>query len=170
MIKKSIPYLPLFILFFLFNCNKKEIESTYPLHVGDIAFNEDIDDPDFFICNEKRIPQYYGFNESPFLEEKTDLLDYFHNNYSNNDFENENGFISIRFIINCKGESGRFRMQEMDLDLVEHKFNTDLLEKIFSLSKQYKGWNNIIHKKQPYDYYYYLTFKIINGEIKEILP
>lgn len=154
----------------MYSCQNQGTEHDYPLHVGDIAFDETIDDPDFFICNEKRIPQYYAFRSSSYLGEKPVIEKYFQEKYNHEGLENENGYLTIRFIVNCKGKAGRFRMQEMGLDYIEKKFDIKLSDQLFSLTTQIEAWTKNISKGQPYDYYQYLTFKIIDGEIKEILP
>jgi len=167
--KSTYKYLFL-ILVFTYSCQNQSEENIYPLHVGDIAFDEHLDDPDFFICNEKRIPQYYAFDISPYKGEKPQIAEYFQEKYSSTGLENENGYLTIRFIVNCEGKSGRFRKQEMGLDYLENKFDVRLSEQLFTLTQQLDGWNDIIHKGQRYDYYRYITFKIIDGKIKEILP
>lgn len=167
--KNTYKYL-FFLALFLYSCQNQVDTSGYPLHVGDIAFDENLDNPDFFICNEKRIPQYYAFDISPYKGEKPRIEQYFQEKYSSEGLENENGYITIRFIVNCEGKSGRFRKQEMGLDYVEKKLDFRLSEQLFTLTQQLDGWNDIIHKGQRYDYYSYITFKIIDGKIKEILP
>lgn len=168
---KFIKYIfyPIMLLVF-WGCPSDKEDSMYPLHVGDIEFDGNMDNPDFFICNENRIPQYYAFEISPYKGEKPAIEKYYLEKYSSEGLQGENGYLTIRFIVNCKGEAGRFRMQEMDLDMNEQKFNLKLSEQLFILTKELDGWNDFIHKKQPYDYYNYITFKIINGEINEILP
>jgi len=168
-VKRNILYL--FIIILAFNaCDTTNEDSPYPRQVGDITFDKKLDNPDFEICNEARAQQYYSFRQTPFYGEKTYALDYFNDNYSSEGLESENGYLTIRFIVNCKGQSGRFRMQELDLNLNEQKFNPLLSEQLMQLTKGIKKWNIQQSKDTVYDYYYYLTFKIMDGEINELLP
>ncbi|MBK8111273.1 MAG: hypothetical protein IPK46_13515 [Saprospiraceae bacterium] len=76
----------------------------------------------------------------------------------------------VRFIVNCKGETGRFRLLVSDLQFKEAALSKELTSQLMQITKGIKGWQIIYHEGKNRDYYQYLTFKIVNGDIKEILP
>ncbi len=72
--------------------------------VGQIDFDKSIDDPDFKICNEKKILQYYNFGKAVnYQGEKIAIRDLFLQNFSKFS-DDQNGYITIRFI--CKLRRG----------------------------------------------------------------
>jgi len=146
--------------------------STYPEHVGDISFDAKLDDPVFKICtNEMNIPQYYNFGDGlQYIGEKIAINKYFTENFKNRIQKNETGFLTIRFIVNCEGKTGRFRIEGMDNNYQIKKFDKELESQILKLTKQLDGWVVAKSKEQKYDYYQYLTFKLVDGQIIEIMP
>ncbi|HEY5825628.1 MAG TPA: hypothetical protein VIT44_14740, partial [Cyclobacteriaceae bacterium] len=89
--------------------------SKYPDHVGDIAFDAKLDDPEFRICAEHSVYlQYYNFGKGvQYKGEKPAIEEHFKEVYSNK-MPSETGYITIRFVVNCAGKTGRFRVQEMN--------------------------------------------------------
>ena len=87
-----------------------------------------------------------------------------------NQIGNESGFITIRFIVNCEGQTGWFRMQEMDENYKANKFNKIILDELALLTKQLNGWEIAEDRGKKFDYYQYLTFKFKNGKLIEIMP
>jgi len=145
-------------------------DNRYPANVGDISANPKLDDPSFTVCRENYIPQYYSI-ESRFEGEKPAIEAFFQKNFiKNKKHKAENGYITIRFVVNCQGKTGRFRMQEMSLDLTPKQFSPALSEQLLQLVKMLQGWKPGQQKGLALDYYQYLTFKIQDGNIIEILP
>ncbi|MBC7773986.1 MAG: hypothetical protein H7246_01005 [Phycisphaerae bacterium] len=144
--------------------------SNYPNNVGDIHPDPLLDDPAFRACRESNIPQYYSV-QSGFEGEKPAIERYFKQNFKKSKaFEQENGYLTIRFVVNCNGQTGRFRILEMDLDYQPKKFPEALSGQILQLTKQMTGWLPGKSETIPYDYYQYLTFTIVQGEIAQITP
>ncbi|MBN4052141.1 hypothetical protein JYT59_00150 [Sphingobacteriaceae bacterium AH-315-L07] len=141
----------------------------YPTNVGDITFDKNTDDPDFTVCDESHIAQYYGVR-SEYNGEKFAILNHFNSNYDKSGLEDENGYLTIRFIVNCKGKTGHFRIEGMNPNYEPITINKKLTEQLLQLIKEMDGWKIAHYKNQPRDYYKYLTFKILNGKLAEILP
>jgi hypothetical protein len=161
----------IFILMLILNCEKSSEKSQYLKNVGDIEFDTKIDDPNFKICNEERVLQYYNFGKGfVYKGEKIKIIEYFHQNYDGAGYANETGYITIRFIVNCEGKTGRFRVEQMDNQYNRGNFNKKMIEKLLSLTKSLNGWETQIENNKNVDYYQYLTFKMENGSIIEILP
>lgn len=145
-------------------------DAGYPAHVGDITPDSTQDDPGFTVCRETYIPQYYSI-ETGFEGEKPAIERHFRANFAKNKrWKGESGFITIRFVVNCRGQTGRFRMQEMGTDMKPKQFPRDLSGQLLELTRSLKGWRPGQSQIKALDYYQYLTFKIADGDIAEILP
>jgi hypothetical protein len=146
--------------------------SIYSDHVGDIAFDAKIDDSGFKICtNETNIPQYYRFGKGlQYKGEKIAINKHFSENFKNRIQKNETGFLTIRFVVNCEGRTGRFRIEGMDNNYQKKKFDKELENQILKLTKQLNGWIVGELQGQKIDYYQYLTFKLVDGQLVEIMP
>ncbi|WP_340153716.1 hypothetical protein [uncultured Marivirga sp.] len=160
----------------MFSCNEiKDIEKEpYLRWVGDIQFDEEIDNPDFKLCyTDNNVRQYFNFSKGvQYKGEKPAIDKYFLENYKPTESK-QIGFLRIRFIVNCKGETGRFRLKGMGQDYQPMAFDKSITDQILSLSKKMDGWLPIEMEEMnntPWDYYQYLIFKIDGGNIIEIMP
>jgi len=164
-------------LFFLFllscfaACSQNSTDvQKFPEQVGDITFDAAIDDPAFTVCNPKVVFQYYNTG-SYYKDHKKEIAQYFTSRYVRPaDTLYQTGYLTIRFIINCKGETGRFRMYELDGNYQPFHFNQKIGEQLMALAKQVKGWQPALYKEKTYDSYQYITFRIRNGNIITITP
>lgn len=163
----------LFLSVFLFpTCQTRRELPTgdYPANVGDIAPDAALDDTLFKVCRENYVPQYYSV-KSGFDGEKPAIAAWFRENFvKNRKHDREAGYITIRFMVNCRGETGRFRVQEAGPDLQPKRFPADLTGQLLRLTKALKGWQPGEYNGLKTDYYQYLTFKIAGGDIAAILP
>ena len=164
------------LLIFLATLNscgqKKEAveKANYPEHVGDIEFNKDLDDPNFKVCDQDRVLQYYNFTKGfQYKGEKPKINEHFAE-LKTSLFKKESGYVTIRFIVNCEGKTGRFRIQQMNNDFEEKSFDKQLVDKLLQLTKALDGWIVGEYNGKIFDYYQYLTFKIEEGRLIEILP
>lgn len=151
--------------------NASKPNADYPKNVGDIRPDPALDDPKFSVCRENYIQQYYYSTTSGFRGEKPALQAFFREKFTlNPKHRSENGYITIRFVVNCRGEAGRFRVQEMGTDYLPKKFPLALTAHLLNLTKQLDGWLPAQHNGIVFDYYQYLTFVIASGDIAQILP
>jgi hypothetical protein len=160
----------------LTSCSGNQNADKDPYHrwVGDIPFDEKTDDPDFKLCfTDNDIRQYFNFSKGvQYKGEKPAIDQYFKENYQLVE-SNQSGLIRIRFIVNCKGETGRFRMKAMDQDYQPVDFDQAITDQILRLTKEMEGWLPIEMEEMnntKWDYYQYLIFKIDRGDIIEIMP
>lgn len=143
----------------------------YPPQVGDIAFDSEHDDVDFKICNENQIAQYYNFGKGlQYTGEKPKINEHFFSLFKASADAEESGFVTIRFIVNCHGKTGRFRMEGMDNDFHEKSFSKETTTQLLNLTRKLDGWIVPQHDGRSFDYYQYLTFKIEGGRLIEIMP
>lgn len=157
------------LLFLIYSCGSTQPATiqNYPNQVGDIAFNAALDDTTFTVCHERWIQQYYSYGVKG---EKSVIINHFKEKYTSKGLEGETGCVTIRFIVNCEGKAGRFRIQEMDFNYNPKTFAPSLIHQLLQLTQQLPGWPVAQRNNYKFDYYYYLTFKIINGDIKQIMP
>lgn len=130
--------------------------------IGDIQFDKTIDNSEFIVCNEDRITQYYSVETNYQGGEKNIKKEL--NELINNLNFNESGFITYRFVVNCKNEVGRFRIKMVNSDLKENSFKSNNIKQIQESIKGLNGWE----AGKLIDSYYVLNFKIQNGKITDI--
>lgn len=82
----------------------------------------------------------------------------------------ESGYLTFRFVINCDGVAGRFTTEQTDLDFQPKTFNRETITHFYEIIKDIKGWRKTIIRKESRDAYAYITFKLKDGEIIELLP
>ncbi|WP_281980226.1 hypothetical protein [Tenacibaculum mesophilum] len=158
---------------FLFSCkNKKTEKLIYPRQIGDISYDVKLDSPSFIPCNENdKIFQY--FNNGKGLEykgSKREIENLFKKKYTHIKVD-ESGLIRIRFIVNCKGETGRFRVLQMNNNYEQFTFDNRITNQLLMLTQSLNGWKTKQDgRDREIDYYQYLIFKIEKGNLIEILP
>ena len=172
-------YLPLTIILFTFFACKPEAQPAeeepakeFLRHVGDIPYDAAQDTLGFEPCHEDAAFIYYNFGKGiTYKGEKAAILRKFDEAFRPGQ-QKESGYITIRFMINCKGEPGRFRLYQMDENYVAKDFSPELVNQLFTTTRSLNEWEVPADKygKDVYDYYQYLTFKINNGQIERILP
>jgi hypothetical protein len=146
-------------------------DSKYLSMVGDIAYDPRLDDPNFTLCYEKNTKQYHNLNEEMQYEgDKYALVNIFATQFKPSDGATDSGIIRIRFIVNCKGQTGRFRLISSGYDYKEKQFSKVITDQLMAITKSLRGWKILSDKRGPKDYYQYLIFKITDGQIQEILP
>jgi hypothetical protein len=147
--------------------------SPYLAHVGNILPDSTLDDPAFAVCFENYHTQYYSFDPGTagYTGEKPAIEAYFQERFQyDKSSAKENGYITVRFIVNCKGQTGRFRTKEIGLNYKPKTFRGGISAHLLDLTRNMKGWQPGTYKGGQYDYYQYLTFTIENGKILRITP
>ena len=124
---------------------------------------------DFKVCNEEHIIQYYNPQRATYIEDKNGLRKFILSNYKNKNYT-DSGYLNIRFVINCNGETGRYVLHQNNLDLEPINFNPDLVKQLFNLTTQLKKWNPNYTRNAYRDSYMYISYRIEHGEITEIIP
>jgi len=83
----------------------------------------------------------------------------------------ESGYLTFRFVVNCKGEIGRVIAEQADLDFQRKQFNEATINHFYHILQQLTDWIPIKNRnKDAVDAYHYLTFKLKEGKLIEILP
>ena len=172
--KKSFLAITLLLSIFWSCQTEKKVneKQEYLRWVGDIEQDEQIDKLKFKACNgDDKILQYFNLGEGPIYSgEKSRILNTFKTNYKQITDRKENGLIRIRFIVNCEGKSGRFRVLQSDYYYQEKEFDKEIVSQLLNITKGIEDWEVYKRNEVPVDYYMYLIFKITNGQLTEILP
>lgn len=139
--------------------------------MGDIEHDSLSDGPNFKLCNgDENVFQYFNIGDGLQYEgEKKALKNKFIEKYQPVN-TNQSGWVRIRFIVNCKGETSRFRVIGADPDYQTMDFDKRITNQLMDITKGLEGWKILSLRENPIDYYQYLIFKMDNGKIVEILP
>lgn len=142
--------------------------------VGDISYDKNLDKTTFELCDESLIKQYYIRKSNDiapsYQGEKRGLEQEILSKFYYPSKEDQNGYITIRFIVNCHGQSGRFRLEEMNFEFERIRFESDLSKQLLNIVKGLNRWSPRMMGERKIDFYQYLTFKIESGQINKILP
>jgi hypothetical protein len=80
------------------------------------------------------------------------------------------GYVTIRFIVNCKGEKNCFHIYQTDKESKTTNFGDDITGQFLEFVKDMPQWSVVYLREQAVDYYAYLTFKLNNGKIENVIP
>ena len=172
---RQLPLLTLVLIFILTSCQtsrESSVEQGYSRWVGDIEHNDQIDDMGFEVCNgDSNVLQYFNLGEGPmYLGEKSKILNTYQSRYKPLEGSGESGWIRIRFIVNCEGKAGRFRVLQSDYQYQEKEFSSEITSQFLDITRSIEDWQILRREEVPVDYYMYLIFKIDEGQLIEILP
>ncbi|MCC8360986.1 hypothetical protein [Salinimicrobium sediminilitoris] len=80
------------------------------------------------------------------------------------------GYITVHFTINCKGEMGHLGLKQMDREFQSTSFDPVLVKHIISEVMDLKDWPEIKSGKFYRDIHSFLMFRIRNGKITDLCP
>lgn len=138
-------------------------------HIGLIEYDPMVDTLSFNVCNENSVYPYFHHKELSFKGEKPAMVNEYTMRFEPTG-KQESGYITIRFIVNCNGETGRFRVIQMDESYDLKSFNNNLVGQLLEITQSLKGWDVLYEDGRSYDYVRYVTFKIQQGKIMDIMP
>ena len=84
----------------------------------------------------------------------------------------QNGFITFRFIISCEGQIVRFaEVLQTDENYTKNAFEDHLIRELYRFTLELKRWKVIRNKEgRAYPYRSFITFKIKNGFVENVIP
>ena len=171
MVKKVL----LIFIVLLYSCKDKEplLKGTYDHYIGYLNPEKTNSEKKFEVCGDGQIrATHHGLTKRAYKPNKGVFDEGVFKAYQNENY-NESGYVFFRFIVNCRGETGRFDIVQTDLNMEKKSFsNQAMVQKLFDLTKDKKNWNGFVlgKEKKEFNYYMYVSYKILNGEIAEILP
>lgn len=151
-------------------------QNTVPQHlnvkekIGWIPFDRSLDNSNFKVCDEFNIEEYYQVN--PFYGEGLPSIRKY---ISSHQLELEalckkDGYVIVRFVINCQGQTDRFRTKFMLLNYTEeNNVNAELQKKIIQLIRNMGNWTPGKYDGKTYDCYQHLKFIFKNSKLVDVL-
>ncbi|WP_139135140.1 hypothetical protein [Roseivirga sp. 4D4] len=143
-------------------------KKTYPDQFGEIAFDAALDDPGFQLCDSSqmvhsRVSLNYSGGRKRIEELCKQQVNVGGNAYA------FNGYILIRFLVNCKGESDRFRIETLDEGFMPIECPDGLVSLVENAVRSLNEW--VISKPENVgkDHSKYLNFKMVNGRVDAII-
>lgn len=127
------------LMIVLTSCTAPRIENKekYIGNVGDTVFDSELDDPSFVVCDPDNIFQYYNFGKGlQYKGEKSAIIEHFKRASTMKYLEGETGFVTIRFVVNCNGKTGWFRVQQMNYGYQERKFKKKIIDNLLAETKK----------------------------------
>lgn len=82
----------------------------------------------------------------------------------------QSGYLTFRYVVNCEGEAGYFITEEVGLDFVRKRFSEPLVQQVFELLQDFEEWQPTEIRGKAYDAYAYVTLKLEDGELVDLLP
>lgn len=158
-----------FLIVPLIGCTQKQEKKkqTYQNQIGDTPFDPDLDNSSFEFCDSNNVlhsRNYISYRGGYRILEQEYLSKYIFKPI----YSSFNGYMVIRFAVNCKNETDRFRIQILDTDFSPTTCPLGLEDHILSIMKSLKGWKHPIYDGKDYDGYTFITLKFKNGQIEKI--
>ncbi|OEJ99891.1 hypothetical protein [Roseivirga misakiensis] len=159
------------VLFVLLNgCQSfsEEQNNEYPEQFGEIYFDADLDSPDFELCHPEALVHsrvslsYDGGRSSIEKAIREELLRTKANHLYN-------GYIVVRFLVNCEGKVGRLRLESLDNAFVSQTSPDQLNEILRSTIKSLDDWIVTIKANEGKDHSKYLNLKFENGKLDAVI-
>lgn len=94
------------------------------------------------------------------LEEKLDV----------NLLKGQSGYLTFRFVINCEGQAGYFITEEASLDFAVKQFPDELIQHVYAQLVAFDNWQPTTIREEVADAYTYVTLKLKDGELIDVLP
>ncbi|MBW1297420.1 hypothetical protein [Aquimarina litoralis] len=142
--------------------------------VGYIDFDKTIDkELELELCLDHQfIADYYngGNDRAGFIGGKGNLKKLVYEQLDTTKLKNESGYLTFRFVINCKGKAGKFITNEADFDYNEKQFDDETRTHLYEILSSVKQWKPCVMRNTARDSYFYVTFILKNGKIEDILP
>jgi len=142
--------------------------------VGYIDFDNTIDkDNELDLCTSHEfIADYYngGNDRAGFIGGKGNLKKLVLSKLNTSKLNNESGYLTFRFVINCKGQAGKFVTNQADFKYNEKQFSEETIMHLYDIISGVKHWRPVIIRNTKRDSYFYVTFILKNGAIQDILP
>lgn len=121
------------------------------------------------LCFDTGIPQYYSIN-AKHPKSSYQILDEARQFYKKPENNAQSGFLTVRLIVNCRGEAVAFHLYELDESYQNRPFDIKISSQLMDFVKKLGGWKIATYEGKTYNYYTYLCFKIKNGNLETVAP
>lgn len=127
----------------------------------------------FILCGDQQTYPYY-YPELQYEGGFWEIKNHYHTKYHEKEYvnlENNSGIVTIQFVVNCEGKTGRYVTQSCDLNYSEIQVNSVIVNHLLDLTTELNNW--IVAKDETntkVNSHAFLSFRLENGKITEILP
>jgi hypothetical protein len=99
------------------------------------------------------------------------IKEHFKTNYKPVSTGNNTGIVRIQFQVNCKVETGNYNMETYSFNYELTAINTQITAQLLELTKGLKDWIPAKDDEgKTVNSHKFFAFKIVNGQIVDILP
>ena len=118
----------------------------------------------------KRFNNYHQHAAKNYIGGKYALREYFMSNYKEiTKSESNNGYIFVKFVLNCNAVPLGFQTEIMSLDFRPANLDERISSQLVTLLKNIKKWKATEIDNSKYDTRLMIGFKIENGKLTEII-
>lgn len=121
------------------------------------------------LCLDTGLPEYYSLN-AKHPKSSYQILDEAQQLYKKPEKSGQSGFLTVRLIVNCRGEAVAFHLYEIDENYKNRPFDALISSQLLDFVKKLGGWKIGTYEGKSYNYYTYLCFKIKNGNLETVAP
>lgn len=127
---------------------------------------------DFKLCGSTaNIADYYnGDPDAGFMDGHRALRQQLESSLDPQLWQDFEGLLTFRFVISCEAKVGRFKAEAYDFNYQKQALPETLTKALFEFYCGIDRWQPTIIKDEARDAYAYITLKIKDGEIVDILP
>lgn len=142
----------------------------YKNYIGYIDQENALLNNEYQLCNNGELYHTYnGAGLKAYAGTKKKFRDKITAKFNSNKYT-DSGYLNFRFLVNCEGKAGWFEIIQMNLDLEEYPLNENMVTQLLELTAEPNNWNIISYKNLARNYYMYVSYRIENGKITEIIP
>jgi hypothetical protein len=136
--------------------------------LGHISYDALKDDVGFNVCDSTDI--YSGRNVMLYKGGNSKLVQDCMDEYKfDTSYKDYNGYIIIRFMMNCKGDVGRYRARSINLDFSPQKSPANLLQHALTIVKNRTDWSKSMMFSEEREYSKFINFKFKNGKLEHVV-
>ena len=142
----------------------------YKNYIGYIDQEKALLNDVFSLCDDGNIYHTYsGAGLNAYANTKSQFRKNLAKYYLGDTF-NDSGYLNFRFLVNCEGNPGWFEIIQMNLDLEEKELNTKMVDSLLNFTAMPQNWNALEFQEDSSNYYMYVSYRIENGKVVEIIP
>jgi hypothetical protein len=142
------------------------------LFLNTLLFSQE-KDTSFKLCNDESVYPYY-YPELKYKGDFWEIKQHYQSTYPTTKFQvlkNNSGIVTVQFKVNCKGQTGDFKILQCDSDYHPITLNKEITDYLMTKTKELKDWippkdeeGNIVNSHK------FFSFRIKEGILLEILP
>jgi hypothetical protein len=121
------------------------------------------------LCIDRGITEFYSLN-AKHPKSSYQILDEARQFYKKPEKSGQSGFLTVRLIVNCRGEASAFQLYQIDENYKNRPFDATISSQLLDFVKKLGGWKIGTYEGKTYNYYTYLCFKIKNGNLETVAP